>query len=194
MADAAVGGIIKNSNEYIKSAGTKEKSGSDLDKDAFLQLLVTQMQYQDPLNPGDSTEYMAQLAQYSSLEATMNISETLEKGNALNLVGEYVIMNTTDSKGEPKQISGLVQYATVKNGEVLLSINDTYYSADDLDSVVDYDYYLYLLEQAEKEEGAGSEDKTETDGSDKDKTEPGGDDKDKTKPGGDHKKTNGTAE
>ena len=61
--------------------------------DAFLQLLVTQMQYQDPLNPGDSTEYMSQLAQYSSLEATMNISSTLDKGNALNLVGQYVIMN-----------------------------------------------------------------------------------------------------
>ena len=98
MADAAVSGIVKKSTEYIKAANTKEKSGSDLDKDAFLQLLVTQMQYQDPLNPGDSTEYMSQLAQYSSLEATMNISETLEKGNALNLVGEYVIMNTTDSK------------------------------------------------------------------------------------------------
>lgn len=184
MADAAVSGIIKKSNDYIKAADTKEKSGSDLDKDAFLQLLVTQMQYQDPLNPGDSTEYMAQLAQYSSLEATMNISETLEKGNALNLVGEYVIMNTTDSKGEPSQISGLVEYATVKNGDVLLSINDTYYPADALDSVIDYDYYLFLKDQAQKAQDEANKDKTETDGDDKDKTENSGDDK----------KTNGTTE
>lgn len=181
MADGAVSGIINKSNEYIKPVDTKEKSGSELDKDAFLQLLVTQMQYQDPLNPGDSTEYMSQLAQYSALEATMNISETLEKGNALNLVGEYVIMNTTDSKGELAQISGLVEYATVKNGEVLLSINDTYYPATDLDSVVDYDYYLFLKDQANKVE-------------DKDKTETDGDDKDKTEPGEDDKKTNGTTE
>lgn len=158
MADAAVSDIVKKSTEYIKPFNAKEKSGSELDKDAFLKLLVTQMQYQDPLNPGDSTEYMAQLAQYSSLEATMNISETLEKGNALNLVGEYVIMNTTDSKGELAQISGLVEYATVKNGEVLLSINDTYYPADALDSVVDYEYYLFLQDQAKKalEEAEGN--------------------------------------
>ena len=53
-------------------------------------------------------------------------------------------MNTTDSAGNTDMISGLVEYATVKDGEVLLSINDTYYPASDLDSVVDYDYYLYL--------------------------------------------------
>jgi flagellar basal-body rod modification protein FlgD len=77
----------------------------------------------------------------------MNVSDTLEKGNALNLVGEYVIMNTTDSSGNSSAISGLVEYATIKDGEVLLSINDKYYAASDLDSVVDYDYFLYLQSQ-----------------------------------------------
>jgi flagellar basal-body rod modification protein FlgD len=144
MASTIVNGIDTTAaNSYTSSSS----SSTDLDKEAFLKLLVTQMQYQDPLDPGDSTEYMSQLAQYSSLEATMNISDTLEKGNALNLVGEYVIMNTTDSSGNSSAISGLVEYATVKDGEVLLSINDTYYPASDLDSVVDYDYFLYLQSQ-----------------------------------------------
>jgi flagellar basal-body rod modification protein FlgD len=146
MASTIVNGIDTTAaNSYTSSSSSS--SSTDLDKEAFLKLLVTQMQYQDPLDPGDSTEYMSQLAQYSSLEATMNISDTLEKGNALNLVGEYVIMNTTDSSGNTSAISGLVEYATVKDGEVLLSINDTYYPASDLDSVVDYDYFLYLQSQ-----------------------------------------------
>ena len=145
MADAIINNIQANKTDTSYTSTKKDTTGAnDLDKDAFLQLLVTQMQYQDPLNPGDSTEYMSQLAQYSSLEATMNISTTLDKGNGLNLVGQYVIMNTTDSAGNTDMISGLVEYATVKDGEVLLSINDTYYPASDLDSVVDYDYYLYL--------------------------------------------------
>jgi flagellar basal-body rod modification protein FlgD len=145
MASTIVNGIDTTAaNSYTSSSSS---SSTDLDKDAFLQLLVTQMKYQDPLDPGDSTEYMSQLAQYSALEATMNVSETLEKGNALNLVGEYVIMNTTDSAGNSSAISGLVEYATVKDGEVLLSINDKYYAASDLDSVVDYDYFLYLQSQ-----------------------------------------------
>lgn len=141
--DSAISSIANSSSSY--SATSKGKtSGSDLDKEAFLNLLVTQMQYQDPLNPSDNTEYMSQLAQYSALEAQLNISDTLDKGNNLNLVGKYVIMNTTDSSGKQAMISGLVEYATVKDGDVYLSVNNTYYPAEDLDSVIDYDYYLYL--------------------------------------------------
>lgn len=163
--DSVVGDIVSNAKSY--AAPKNESKSTDLDKDAFLQLLVTQMRYQDPLNPGDSTEYMSQLAQYSSLEATMNISDAVDKANSLNLVGEYVIMNTKDSAGNPKMVSGLVEYATVKNGEVLLSIDDTYYPASDLDSVVDYDYYLFLKQQAAKAEEAanGSEKPDEEEGS-----------------------------
>ncbi len=170
--DTTVSDIASKANSYAPSK-TKEKDSTDLDKEAFLQLLVTQMQYQDPLNPGDSTEYMSQLAQYSSLEATMNISDAVEKGNALNLVGEYVIMNTTDSAGNSTMVSGLVEYATVKDGEILLSINDTYYPAEDLDSVVDYDYYLYLQQQANKGEadtGDNTDTEDNTDNQDGDET------------------------
>lgn len=165
MADAIINNINANKTDASYTSTKKGTTGgNDLDKDAFLNLLVTQMRYQDPMNPGDSTEYMSQLAQYSSLEATMNISNILDKGNGLNLVGQYVIMNTTDSAGNTDMVSGLVEYATVKDGEVLLSINDTYYPASDLDSVVDYDYYLYLqgvvgdkLEEANKSENNGME-------------------------------------
>lgn len=167
MADAIIGGI---NTARADSITTKKEKSNDLDKDAFLQLLVAQMKYQDPMNPGDSTEYMSQLAQYSSLEATMNISNTLEKGNALNVVGEYVIMNTTDSAGKTTQISGLVEYATVKNDEVLLSVGGKYYPASDLDSVVDYDYYLYLKDQADK-------DNLNPDGTIKDDNQTSGDNK-----------------
>ena len=48
-----------------------------MDKDDFLNLLVTQLQHQDPLNPTDSTEFTAQLAQFSSLEQLSNVNENL---------------------------------------------------------------------------------------------------------------------
>ena len=119
--DSALNSVAAASSAYHASGKTADsKESNDLDKDAFLQLLVTQMKYQDPLNPGDSTEYMSQLAQYSSLEATMNIGDAIDKSNGLNLVGQYVIMNAKDSSGNESMISGLVQYATVKNGEVML--------------------------------------------------------------------------
>ena len=50
----------------------------EMGKDAFLELLVTQLQYQDPLNPMDSTAFTAQLAQFSSLEQLNNVNKNLE--------------------------------------------------------------------------------------------------------------------
>jgi flagellar basal-body rod modification protein FlgD len=56
-------------------------------KDDFLQLLVTQLQHQDPLNPMDSTGFTAQLAQFSSLEELQNINQTLgDVGNSQNIL------------------------------------------------------------------------------------------------------------
>ena len=51
------------------------KLNKDMDKDAFLKLLVTQMQNQDPLSPTDDKEYMSQLAQFSSLEQLTNLNK-----------------------------------------------------------------------------------------------------------------------
>jgi len=50
-----------------------------LDKNAFLRILTTQLSNQDPANAKDNSEYVAQMAQFSSLEQTQNINVTLEK-------------------------------------------------------------------------------------------------------------------
>jgi flagellar basal-body rod modification protein FlgD len=68
----AAGSSVMSGN----TAGTIEK---EMGKDDFLMLLVTQLRYQDPLNPMDNTEFVAQLAQFRSLEGTSNI-ETAIKG------------------------------------------------------------------------------------------------------------------
>lgn len=52
---------------------------SELDKDAFMKLFVTQMQNQDPLNPQESTEMASQLAQFHGLEQMLNVNKNLEK-------------------------------------------------------------------------------------------------------------------
>ncbi len=46
-----------------------------VDKNMFLQLLVAQLQNQDPLNPSDGTQFVAQLAQFQQLEETLNMSQ-----------------------------------------------------------------------------------------------------------------------
>jgi len=86
-----------------KNTDTVSKTGNDtLGKDAFLQLLVTQMQNQNPLDPQDNSEFVAQLAQFSSLEGITNLNDSVSTiTNALassqalqasSLVGRSVIV------------------------------------------------------------------------------------------------------
>ena len=79
-----VDGITYDAAKYAaEKAAQTVKDNSALGKDAFLQLLVTQMQYQDPLDPQDNGEYLAQLAQFSALEQMTNVSDGLSEVSKL---------------------------------------------------------------------------------------------------------------
>lgn len=74
------------------TSSSKEKQTNNLDKDDFLNLLVAQMKYQDPLEPQSNTEYVSQLATFTQVEATENMANTAENVQANNLIGKTVIM------------------------------------------------------------------------------------------------------
>ncbi len=61
---------IGNSSSY---------ASQDLDRDAFMQLLVSQMQNQDPINPQSNEDFIAQLAQFSSLEQMENLNTSMDQ-------------------------------------------------------------------------------------------------------------------
>lgn len=65
---------------------------NDLDKDAFLRLLTTQLANQDPLNPVEDKEFIAQLAQFSSLEQMQNLNKTVGNLND-ELFNSLEVMN-----------------------------------------------------------------------------------------------------
>lgn len=63
-------------NIYDPQNGPK-KASSELNKDTFLQLLVTQMKNQDPLNPMEDREFISQMAQFSALEQMQNLNTSM---------------------------------------------------------------------------------------------------------------------
>lgn len=70
---------IYNFEEQEEKRGEVEnRNTNDLDKDAFLKLLTTQLANQDPLNPIEDREFIAQLAQFSSLEQMTALNQTFE--------------------------------------------------------------------------------------------------------------------
>ncbi|HOD49582.1 MAG TPA: flagellar hook capping FlgD N-terminal domain-containing protein [Candidatus Hydrogenedentes bacterium] len=131
MSDARVAYVLKQAGLVKKSdsAEVAYEMTNDLDRDAFLQLLVLEMQHQDPLNPVDNTEMVAQLAQFASLEQMNNLNESFEtlSGNfdqlnfisASSLVGHEV----TGIDDEGNLVQGTVETVHLDGSLVYLTVD-----------------------------------------------------------------------
>jgi flagellar basal-body rod modification protein FlgD len=101
----------------------------ELDRDAFLQLLVIQLQNQDPLEPADNQQMLAQLAQFSALEQMNNLNESFEllSGNfdQLNFISASELLGRrvsgVDLNGVPRQ--GVVESVHLDGSLVVLSVD-----------------------------------------------------------------------
>jgi flagellar basal-body rod modification protein FlgD len=108
---------------------TAAGSQQALTQNDFLQLLVAQMQNQDPMNPQSDTDMASQMAQFTSLTQATNMSSSLSMLQANSLIGSTVIIQT-DSQGDTT--SGVVQSvqagAASSNGVPQIIVNGTAYN------------------------------------------------------------------
>lgn len=100
---------------------TREKKGSDLDKDDFLKLLVAQLRHQDPLNPMEDKDFIAQTAQFSSLEQMKNLNTTIATTSAMGMIGKQI--NFVDNK-TGTVYTGVVNSVSIKDSEPYLIIKE----------------------------------------------------------------------
>ena len=137
------GKLVTDYQAKKKAEEADKNSGSSLGYDQFLTLLCAEMQYQDPLEPTSNTEYVAQLATFSQLEATLSMQQTQENEMANALVGKQVILKVADeTTGKENYVNGKVDYIMYQeDGSVMLSVNNRLYNIDTLDTVADESYY-----------------------------------------------------
>lgn len=95
------------------------------DFQSFLQLLATELQYQDPEDPVDSTEYVSQMAQFTSLNQLQTITNSVDAAQAYGLIGKMVAYTTTDSSGSTVSSSGTVDSVTISSSVPYLNIGGT---------------------------------------------------------------------
>ncbi|MGI6318104.1 MAG: hypothetical protein GX263_05515 [Firmicutes bacterium] len=121
------------------SSSTGAKKNTELGTDTFLQLLVTQMRYQDPFSGGqDMGEFMNQVAQFTMLERVIKLQQTLEDYVASQApVKALTLLNKTvevmDENGEVRR--GEASKVRFEGGIPLISVNDKEYYLQDIISV-----------------------------------------------------------
>ena len=133
-----VDGVTYNAAAYEANQTKETKANDELGKNDFLQLLVTQLQNQDPLDPQDNSSYIAELAQFSSLEQMTNVAKSLEDlgkvvgnidtsvlvGQLSSMIGMNIdwveTINEADEEGNPisheEAMTGVVTGVTIVEG------------------------------------------------------------------------------
>ena len=121
-----------NSASSASSAtgSTSRTVTTSLGKDEFLQLLVAQLQNQDPTSPMDNTEFIAQMAQFSALEQMQQLSKSFTYSQAYSLVGKMVSADITNDDGTISNITGTVGGVTTVNDTPYLYIGGNLVSMD----------------------------------------------------------------
>ena len=133
-----VDGVTYDYDSYTasKSSSTASTSSDYISKDTFLKLLVTQMQYQDPLDPMDNGEYLSQLAQFSALEQMTEVAEGLSNvtelvenmdtsvlvGQLAGMIGKTVQWTTTNSDGSTSTQEGTAKSVSISDGSPSLIV------------------------------------------------------------------------
>ena len=133
----AVENEVNNFNKAIAQNG--RQTSHELGKDDFLKLLITQLSNQDPTNPMEDTQFIAQMAQFSSLEQMTNMNESFTRmANMINssqasaTLGRNVEISLGDTTTQ-----GVVEAATLGANPQIM-VNGMYYNLDQVKAVYGY--------------------------------------------------------
>ena len=127
-------------NNFNKANSVNGRTASQqLGKDDFLKLLITQLSNQDPTNPMEDTQFIAQMAQFSSLEQMTNMNESFNKMAAMinSSQAAATIGRTVDIDIGDTTARGVVE-ATTMGSQPQVMVNGMYYNLDKIKAVYGY--------------------------------------------------------
>jgi flagellar basal-body rod modification protein FlgD len=124
-------------DSFNKSIGTGKTAKTSLDRDDFLKLLITQLQHQDPTSPVEDKEFIAQMAQFSSLEQITNMSAGFQKLSGLLASSEasQVLGKTVELRDGDNLVRGVVD-KIVRGDNPLVGVNGGIYDFSQIESII----------------------------------------------------------
>ncbi len=112
---------IKSNDTPTASTQAASGKNSAMGKDQFLKLFVAQLQHQDPMNPMQDSDFMGQMASFSTLEQISNLASENAKTNAIGLIGRTVTWTAADKTTH----SGVVEKVNQTDGKPALTVSGT---------------------------------------------------------------------
>lgn len=119
---------------FLRNQPSTREPNPQLDKDGFLKILMTQLQHQDPSDPMNSQEMIAQMTQLSSLEQIMNMSKSIEmlvESQLISpviqyshMIGKVVSFEKTGEDGIKELVTGQVVAVTQEDGWAILELDN----------------------------------------------------------------------
>src|SRR3954462_13881632 len=110
-----------NSNPAAATQAPKSGANSAMGKDQFLKLFVAQLQHQDPMSPMQDSDFMGQMASFSTLEQVTNLASENAKSNAIGLLGRTVTYKDKDGAFH----TGAVEKVSTVDGKPSLTVGGT---------------------------------------------------------------------
>lgn len=155
MAEPLIGSVVNGAykktaasqeatkaNTNISTSKTAETKDGGYTEEMFMKLLVAEMQYQDPLEPTDNSQYVAQLASFTQIEAIQAVQADMKNIQGNSMVGKMVALIDDDNV----EIHGRVDYVrTDDDGQLLASVNNKEYPVEKIKSIMDETYYNAVL-------------------------------------------------
>lgn len=125
---------IDSINNYLSTAAatsatttSTKKTGTSLDMDDFLKLMVAQLQNQDMNNTADTSQYTTQMAQFSMVQALTELNEMTKTVYSMSLIGKEITLAENASDGSLHVVAGTVEGVNLYNGDAQVIVNGVSY-------------------------------------------------------------------
>ncbi|KAF5080043.1 hypothetical protein LNN31_05045 [Acetobacterium wieringae] len=126
---------IDSINNYLSTAATTsattatstKKTGTSMDMDDFLKLMVAQLQNQDMNNTADTSQYTTQMAQFSMVQALTELNEMTKTVYSMSLIGKEITLAENASDGSLHVVAGTVDGVNLYNGDAQVIVNGVSY-------------------------------------------------------------------
>lgn len=133
MSVSGVSGTSSSSSAQANN--TQNDTSKNLSMNDFFTLLAAQLQYQDPMQPTDNSQFMAQMAQFSLLEQMQSLNKTMNLATATSSIGKTAIYSRINASGKQESCTGIITACDISSDVPKYKINDEWIAQSGISSI-----------------------------------------------------------